>query len=301
MNLPKQQHWVPRFYLRFFATPDTAEADDAQAWILSKDAGDPILTNIKNIAARRYLYSPKDEQGIRHSKTESKLADCEGLLKKIWPLLASDFVDLKGDESTRKALALFISLLHLRHPKRLEDTERIHRQITEHFDSFPKDQNGNPDITEIEHKGVVVPFNVSDWHKYRRASPEDIKKMFVSSINQNAIHLAGILMQKRWSVVFSDQPVFITTDAPVTMLNPHRERFGFASPGTLVSFPLSPTRVLMMDDRHDQPAGQYYPLAETGPGIPNMLAWRNSERFMISSRHPDAVCAEILAAADSAA
>lgn len=60
---------------------------------------------------------------------------------------------------------------------------------------------------------------------------------------------------------------------------------------------LSPTRVLMMDDRHDQPAGRYYPLADTGPGIANGLAWRNCERFMISPRHPDDVCAEILASA----
>jgi hypothetical protein len=264
-----------------------------------EDEGDPLLTNIKNVAAKRYLYPPKDDKGHRDAETESKLADYEGLLKGIWHLLASDFVDLEGNQSIRKALALFISLLYLRHPKRLEETERIHRQITQHFDSFPKDQNGNPDISEIEHKGVVRPFDASDWNKYRQAGLEELKKMFVDTLNQNATHLAGILMEKRWSVVFSDQPVFITTDSPVTMLNPHRERFGFTSPGTLVSFPISPTRVLMLDDRHDQPAGQYYPLAATGPGIPNGLAWGNCERFMISPRHPDLVCAEILATAES--
>jgi hypothetical protein len=28
MNLPKQQHWVPRFYLRFFATLETVDRDE---------------------------------------------------------------------------------------------------------------------------------------------------------------------------------------------------------------------------------------------------------------------------------
>jgi hypothetical protein len=57
--------------------------------------------------------------------------------------------------------------------------------------------------------------------------------------------------------------------------------------------------MLMIDDRHDQPKGRYYPLAETGPGPANMTAWRNCERFMITPRHPDEVCAEMLAWADS--
>ena len=59
-----------------------------------------------------------------------------------------------------------------------------------------------------------------------------------------------------------------------------------------------PTRVLMMDDRHDQPKGQYYPLATTGPAFANGLAWRNCERFMISPRHPDEVCADKLETAE---
>jgi len=57
MTLPKQQHWVPRFYLRFFATPETAGGDEPQVWLLSKDEGGPVLTNIKKVATQRYLYS----------------------------------------------------------------------------------------------------------------------------------------------------------------------------------------------------------------------------------------------------
>jgi len=297
MNIPKQQHWVPRFYLRFFSTPETAESDEPKVWLLSKDEGDPMLTNTRKVATQNYLYSPKDERGIRDPKMEKRLGDCETLLSQIWPLLAADFVDLHADESIRKGLALFVSLLFLRHPKQIRAQRNIQKQLVEMFDSFPKDRNGNPDVSEVEHRGIIREFDSSDWNTFKDASPEKLKKMFVTSIRSEAVRLAEILMKKRWSVVFADQPVFITTDAPVMMLNQTRERFGFGTPGTVVSFPLSPTRILMMDDQHDQPAARYYPLADTGPGFANGLAWRNCERFMISPRHPDQVCAEILATA----
>jgi len=35
--IPKQQHWVPRFYLSFFATPDTSLKEEPQVWLLGKD------------------------------------------------------------------------------------------------------------------------------------------------------------------------------------------------------------------------------------------------------------------------
>jgi hypothetical protein len=166
------------------------------------------------------------------------------------------------------------------------------------FDTAPKDQDGRPLVEGVEHNGVLRKIDTTDWHLYKGAGSEEKKEMFVKSIRQNATHLAEILIQKRWSVVFSETPVFITTDAPVMLVHQTREVFGFGTPGTIVSFPVSPTRVLMMDDRHDQPKGQYYPLATTGPAFENGLAWRNCERFMISPRHPDEVCAEILETAE---
>jgi hypothetical protein len=54
-NRPKNQHWVPRFYLRQFATPETREKDAPQIWMFSNQDrdGDERLTNIKNVCARR--------------------------------------------------------------------------------------------------------------------------------------------------------------------------------------------------------------------------------------------------------
>lgn len=298
MGKPKKQHWVPQFYLRHFATPETRHSKEPKVWIFSKDEGDPSLTSIKNVAQRRYLYSPKDTAGNRLWDLEDKLSDIESLLTPIWGSLAEGLIDLHGETAIRKGLALFISLLHLRHPRRLAEVQRIHAQLVEFYEQCPKDKHGNPDVGEIEVNGIWRPFDASDWPRYKDANAEDKKQMFVDAVRQNAVHDAELLMKKRWSVVFSEDPVFITTDTPVAVLHTSREIFGLGTPGTIVSFPISPTRVLMMDDRHDEPVGQYYPLAETGPGPSNITAWHACDRLMISPRHTDQVCAEMLAWGD---
>lgn len=299
MGKPKRQHWVPCFYLRYFATPETRESRNPQVWALSKHEGGPLLTSIRNVAQQRYLYSPTDEAGNRQWDMETNLAEYEGVIRQVWPLLAEDFVDLHEDESIRKGLALFVALLYLRHPHRLAEIGRIHTRLVELYGAFPKDEQGRPLIQEVENNGVIRPFDNSDWIRYKTAGPNEKKQMFIDSVKQNAIHIVKILMQKRWSVVFSKEPVFITTDTPVAVANLSRTVFGLNTPGTVISFPLSPTRVLMMDDRHDEPKGNYYPLSDAGPGPANFSAWHVCGRFMISPRHTDVVCAEMLAWADS--
>src|ERR1019366_2014530 len=119
-------------------TPETRETSEPQVWILSKDEGAPALANIKNVANQRYLYSPKTPDGTRPWNMENDLGECETVMGTVWPLLAADFVDLHGDQAVRKGLALFVSLLYLRHPRRLVETDNIHRQLVEMFEAAPK-------------------------------------------------------------------------------------------------------------------------------------------------------------------
>jgi hypothetical protein len=93
MSKPKRQHWVPCFYLRHFATPDTRQSREPKVWVLSKHAGDPMLTSIRNVAHQRYLYSPQDEVGNRLWEMESKFADYESVMQRVWPELAEGMVD----------------------------------------------------------------------------------------------------------------------------------------------------------------------------------------------------------------
>jgi hypothetical protein len=99
MNETKRQHWVPCFYLKYFATPETRETSEPQVWILSKDQGAPALANIKNVANQRYLYSPTTPDGTRSWDMENDLAQYETLMGLVWPLLVRR---LSGDDVIQK-------------------------------------------------------------------------------------------------------------------------------------------------------------------------------------------------------
>lgn len=88
--------------------------------------------------------------------------------------------------------------------------------------------------------------------------------------------------------------LFITSDRPVAKVHQTRETFGFGTSGTIVTFPLSPTRVLLMDDSHREPANQYYPLHGDDPVALNYATMRNAANFIISSRPTDDVLREIV-------
>jgi hypothetical protein len=301
MPRAKNQHWVPQFYLRYFAMSDTVETDEPKAWIFSKrnEDGDPVVTNIKNVATGRYLYSPKNDDGSRDWETEEKFQQLESLLATLWPSLANGFVDLGDDSTLRRILALFIATLYLRNRARLRDVKDVHRRLVDFYETIPKDKEGNPLVMEIEYRDKTMPFDTLAYREYKNADADDIRRMFVGQIRSNAIWLAESLLKKRWSVVFSETPVFITTDHPVTIAHTERERFGFKTEGTVVFFPLSPTRILLMDDLNDQPRGYYYPLGDHGPAPFNFVLWRDAGRFMISPRPTDQVCAEMIRCDDA--
>jgi hypothetical protein len=105
-----------------------------------------------------------------------------------------------------------------------------------------------------------------------------------------------MLLKMRWAVFFSEEPVFITSDNPVMIMHPSLKFRGLKNPQTTVSFPLSPTHILIMDNRHGEPYSQYYPLQD--PGSLNGLIWRNSIEHMFAPRHPYIICGEMLADAE---
>lgn len=297
MNRPINQHWVPRFYLDHFSTPETKKSKRPQVWVFSKDdGGDPICTSIRNICAKRYLYSPESEAGLRDWSLESKLQGLEDVLAQIWPAFAENFIDLNAG-SIRKAVALFVATLYLRHPSNMKVVTHLHQQLVPIFEEASRDTNGTPLINEVEIDGARVPFDPSGWREYKEWNKTEHHKFFVSVVQAEAVVLATMLLKKRWSVISSGNSVFVTSDNPVSKQHQSRSVFGFGTEGVVVTFPISPTRLLVMDDLFEQPAGQYYELSNDGPGAYNLLIWRNGN-LMISHRDPDIVMSEMIEWAD---
>jgi hypothetical protein len=53
------------------------------------------------------------------------------------------------------------------------------------------------------------------WPSYADAGPEFDEQVWLTIIETNAIKYAKMLMDKRWSIVFIDDPLFVTSDHPL--------------------------------------------------------------------------------------
>ena len=118
MSNPKRQHWVPRFYLRKFATASSQASKRQQVWICSNrdEDNDPTVVSVDNVAAENFLYSPLKPDGSRDFSVEEKLSELEGLLSLRWDAVADDFVDLGDEGILKKVIAAFLGTLVMRHP-----------------------------------------------------------------------------------------------------------------------------------------------------------------------------------------
>ena len=301
MSKPKKQHWVPRFYLKEFSIDESQSKKESQVWIFSKDEGEPKIANIKDVAAKRYLYSPKDENGNRCWEMEEELASLEGLISQIWPTFANGYLDL-DNQSYRKIISLFLATLYLRQPKRLPEQEKMQNWFIDFYENnVPKDSSGNPVACQFTAKGKKYTLDPSDWKSYSNPTQYDKEKFFVDTIKESSMDIVEVFLKKRWSVIFSETKQFITTDNPLVITNRlmgEIKNYGLNTKGTTITFPISPTRVLVLDDLLDEPHSQYYPLKEEGTDI-NILLWIDAHQFMISHRNPDEVIFEMLKYADT--
>lgn len=287
MGKAKRQHWVPRFYLNEFATPESRDLKHPKVWAFSKnkDDGFPFQTALENIALEKFLYSPLKEDGSRDYEVEDDLSELESLIARRWKIIANNFDDFSKDSATRKIVALFMATLLLRHPKQLETTKMINQRMAELYHAAPRNDQGKPNISLIGPSGEVLNVDMSDWNKSDDLKEAELRELFASNIRDLGGGVAKDLLDKRWGIICSEEPIFCTSDNPVAIINSERS-FGIKTKGTVVLFPLSPTRVLILDDKHEEQDGGYYP---TKPGAQEFVCgamWITTHRFLIAPRDP---------------
>jgi hypothetical protein len=276
----KRNHWVPQAYLRTFA----ADPGRKKIWRLGKEAGEPESKPIEKVAVSFYLYAPKGPHG-RDYRFEEKLASLEKWFgESFWVEASTGHVDL-CNKFMRKGLSLLTAVMYMRNPLYFAMIKDMHRQFVAMFSEFSE----LPD--EFEIAGRKVQVDKESWPACRDASDDDIKQMWLDDVGM-ATWPAELMTKMRWAVLLANAPVFVTSDNPVVLLHPSLGFRGLNDPETTLMFPLSPTHVLVMDNRHSEPDGQYYPLKRSAADL-NGLLWRNAIEFLFSPRHPDSVCEEL--------
>ncbi len=111
-------------------------------------------------------------------------------------------------------------------------------------------------------------------------------------IERDAMSYAQMLLKKRWSIVYTQEPLFVTSDYPLYVVQPYLNRFQIGGKDAMIQIPISPTRILCLDDLKE-PENQYYSVTESNADIYNLMTWVNTESFLISSRGLEDVMAGI--------
>jgi hypothetical protein len=118
-------------------------------------------------------------------------------------------------------------------------------------------------------------------------------RFFVKTVQDSAERIAKTLSDMRWTMVSAESDTFVTSDRPMTFLHATLKP-GPGRPGSVVLFPLSPRRLLAMDDRHDQPSNTHVQLDhDARKSAFNGALLERSVRFMITGRPLSEVMAEI--------
>jgi hypothetical protein len=286
MNHARRQHWNPRLYLRSFATPDTAGKDDPDVWLFHKDEGDPFRTSISNVAVEIFLYSPKLENGQRNFKADSRLQTLESTIAPLWKELAEGRVEL-DDPVVRKGIGLFLATLFHRNPQRMDDQRVL---LSEVIRRYEESADVRKRISSQEYEKLINANNAYD-------NREELKDSFVAHLLNVSRPMAEQLISKRWAVLVAEEPLFATSDQPFIVL--HEDIFlrsiGFFAGSIMI--PISPTRVMFLDDSHEEGNG-YYALQPETIGAFHGIVLHHAIRFMISSRPSDEVLAELVELAD---
>jgi|SRR5690554_1022788 len=238
---PKVQHWVPRFYLKHFATEETRGTLNPKVWVINKDKSlsEPELVTTRRICGQRFLYTPEGNDGSRDWSLEGYFSGLESSAAEYWEALSSVQLDLSEPE-VRSRVAEFLAALHLRN-KFVFD---LYKGIIEKRDALFGGPRPTQRITGEEANGD-------------RPDPTHPGRCFAQSTRKDIPRIKEAFVSYRWVLLKCAQNVLITSDVPVTFIDSIPHRSGPGSKDAKAVFPVSPSTLLYMVPREGQPETIY--------------------------------------------
>ncbi|UTF59136.1 DUF4238 domain-containing protein [Gilvimarinus sp. DA14] len=234
---PTIQHWVPRFYLKQFATEETRGTSNPKVWVINKDdsPSEPELVTTRRICGQRFLYTPEGSDGRRDWSLEEYFSGLESGAAEYWEALSSLQLDLSEPE-VRSRVAEFLAALHLRN-KFVFD---LCKGIMEKRDAL----FGRPRPIQ-----KIAGEEVND----DRPDLTNPGKIFAQSTRDGIPRIKKLFESYRWMILKCEKNVLTTSDVPVTFIDSIPRRSGPGSKDAKAVFPVSPSTLLCMVPREGQP------------------------------------------------
>ena len=219
----KEQHYLPKLYLRHFLDP----IKDGHLWVYRNDERFWKCRGYKTVAWQPYLYSRQTKTGEKdHSIETELLGKAETVIAPVLQKLADGNFLLTPEE--RKIIATMIALWILRVPRYFEWSEtegaEIARSLTtilhKHFQQQPQSL---AEFKEFYHQ--MTGRTSFDDLTIEETSPKQgqyplPREVIVSTAFSQVDTLSGIIEEMAWAVCRSSgNDYFITSDSPVFLLN----------------------------------------------------------------------------------
>ncbi len=294
MNKPKQHHYIPKFYLKFFESHDKKDF----IWMYQRRK-DPIHVKIHNIAKERHFYSIREEDGELNTELETIFAKMEGVNNKILKKLNSARGPIFISPQEKSEISYFLAIQIVRTPafhkllkKLIVEMEKIHikmlfsneKAIQEKLNEMKNEKLVNSDISPKEMKEFILN---DEW----TLEIENEKNYILSESVIIADKIYPMIAAKKIIILRSTSDDFITSDYPVSLISPP-EIPPLYRGGILMSdilFPISRNTALLLTNQNNesykdfkktQTKCGYIEISSEDASNINKTTINNAERFL---------------------
>lgn len=289
MTIAKNQHFLPKFYLRNFVDPDTPAGQEPFLWVFDLSTHEWRRRSPKNIAALRYYYAYRDEsdQLVNLLEPAFNKVETQGaiLIRKL-----QDNVRLTLEEQV--IFSSFVALLTVRTPQHRELTKRYAESSGQDvINDFIQNLVENPDKFEAARRRHEEKTGHSIDLNHLKQNPPSLKPNEAGILTYSIIPFKALterLMGMTWRFYFTEnEDKLIICDHPCDLAYPEditEESFrGFFTEGIEFHVPLTPNLIFTAYDGGFDRASGGLLSREDVTGLNSRMAHR-AEQFVVSTK-----------------
>lgn len=260
----KQQHFVPRCYLKNFASYQE------QIFVADKDTQKkPYLSNIKNIANRNYFndfpveflsheYKKKEESQfveICLSNVENKFKIAlNNIIDRLESIETKEISNEVIDKDFKSHFSFFLALQLARTMSQRQKFQNMMQDISDLTSKFEHFRTKNQEYPEFS---IPEPINSSqsiNFNGFKISVEKDANAQhlfFISDILDKEANseIAKIFANHIWFFGINSTSIpLLTSDNPIVIKPYKNHGFGIDSYGVQVAYPISPKYLLVMHE-----------------------------------------------------
>lgn len=237
----KNQHWVPKSYLKAWVDPHLPKGRKGQVWVYSK-AGDSWETKSPNsIFSEPDFYTKTDHDCSRDLTLEKSLGTIENDFLTLRRKKLASIQDLTNEDILK--IITFVSTMMYRTKLRRDKEKQRWSHVLQVMDDLAEQMKINPvkPLPHLQQPDSKYSLSHADVKKFAR---EPIQ----SALPLAAEVIANILIKMNMHILnTTNETSFITSDHPCIMFDPlfSSDYLALGCPSIEVSFPISPKQLVV--------------------------------------------------------